>query len=385
MLKAVVAATNEPSRLNLALDSALLERKRAGNLRELKITSSSRDFCSNDYLGFARNSAIITLSSQIFEHHANRALGSTGSRLISGNCQLAIELEDYLAQFHAAESATIFSTGYMANIAILSSLPTRHDTIIYDQFSHASIKDGARLSQAKSFSFEHNNCDDLESKLKRSCLKNSLVFVVVEALYSMHGDFAPISNVATLCTKYGACLVIDEAHSNGIIGPGGQGLFQSLNLADNSTIRMHSFGKAIGSHGAAVLGSQKLKEFLVNFARPFIYTTALPPHSLASILAAYKNLQQAEELRRNLFNNIKLFNSALDLVNDALSPIIPIPIPGNEKVSAAAQQLQDAGFDVRAIKSPSVALGSERLRISLHSFNTQEEILALAAKIKELL
>ena len=211
--------------------------------------------------------------------------GSGGSRLLAGNYPLIEKLEKSIASFHDAEAGLIFNSGYDANIGLLSCIALKEDTILYDQLIHASLRDGIRLGYAQSFSFEHNNPASLELRLKQAA---GTVYVVTESLFSMDGDLAPLQEMAALCEQYNAKLIVDEAHATGIVGEHGEGLVQHLQLQSKCFARIHTFGKALGVHGAIVLGSSFLRSYLINFSRPFIYTTALPPCTVQHIAEAYK-------------------------------------------------------------------------------------------------
>ena len=232
-------------------------RAESNALRTLSPTLEGVDFYSNDYLGFVTNGLLQQEIATLFPEPLPP--GSTGSRLLSGDTEHSHRIEAEIAEFHGGESALLFNSGYDANVGLLSSTPTRHDTVLYDERSHASIKDGVRLSQAKySWPFLHNNLDDLENKIKKAA---GDCYVVVESVYSMHGDFAPLIDIADLCKKYGAYLIVDEAHSTGIFGPRGEGQVTELGLEQSVFARIFTFGKALGAHGAAIVGSEKLKTY----------------------------------------------------------------------------------------------------------------------------
>ena len=222
------------------LNKRLNERREQNAFRQLKLPAQKIDFCSNDYLGISAR-RMISVDRELVSH------GSTGSRLLSGNYSLIEETEAIIAAFHQAEAGLIFNSGYDANLGLLSCVAQRGDTIIYDYLCHASIRDGIRLSFAHSFSFEHNDLNDLEKKLR---LAEGNRFVVTESLFSMDGDMAPISPIVELCKKYSASLIVDEAHATGVVGDRGEGLIQQLGLEADCFARVHTFGKAVGCHGA---------------------------------------------------------------------------------------------------------------------------------------
>ncbi len=369
-------------KLPLKLHNKLEKRKLNNNLRSLKITSGLIDFCSNDYLGFSRSEELSNLISNKISQLDVKPNGATGSRLISGNSELVEKLEDKLACFFASESSLLFNTGYSANQGILSALPQRGDTIIYDELVHASIRDGMRLSFANRVPFTHNDLEDLEQKLKK---ESSDIYVVVESIYSMDGDICPLKKVIELCDKYGAYVIVDEAHSVGVLGNLGKGLCVAEGIENSVLARIYTFGKALGVHGACVVGSQSLIDYLVNFSRTFIYTTALPTHSIVAVDCALYYLQDTEELRQQLNDNIAYFQSKMQLVENDLrgsnmetiesyTAIQGVMIPGNTEARDKAIVLQKSGLDVRPILSPTVKTGTERLRICLHAFNTLEEM-----------
>lgn len=350
------------------IQEALEKRRQQQALRKLSYHPDLIDFCSNDFLGMARNK---TLGADVTTHYS----GSTGSRLISGNNAFTERLESYLATIHHSESALVFNSGYTANLGLLSSVPGKHDTIIYDEQAHASIKDGARLSTARSFSFRHNNPEDLEKKLKSS---SGNVFVVVEAAYSMSGDYCSIHDILGICKQYSAFLIVDEAHTTGMYG-NGAGWCVEQGIHHDVFARVMTFGKAVGVFGACVLGSDTLKQYLINFSRPFIYTTALPPIIIERIERSFQHMLQTPELRSTLFQKAALFTAKMGF--EGSSPIQAVRISGNERVKATAQRLQQAGFDVRPIVSPTVKEGNEMLRVCIHTFNTDEDIIRLASEI----
>ena len=356
-----------------------------GNLRNLSSSSGLVDFVSNDYLGLARSRVLHSSIAEELEKYPIN--GSTGSRLLSGNSILAEQVENLLKTSLNTEKALIFNSGYTANLGVLSSVPKRGDTILYDELSHACIKDGARLSLANRFSFRHNDLNDLETKLKSG--KGNL-FIVVESVYSMDGDTCPIKEVIEIADQYNANIIVDEAHSTGVYGQSGSGL--TGKYGDKIFCRIYTFGKAMGIHGAAVAGSAKLIQYLINFSRPFIYTTAPSPHSFISIKESFKFLSNNMVLQQEIAEHIALF---INLFQDKLAskanrinsqhPIQALIIPGNENAKKVASSLANSGYDVRAILAPTVKKGEERLRICLHTFNKKEEITSLVDKLNDLL
>ena len=345
--------------------------------RFLRTNEGIIDFCSNDYLGIATNHLLKTAEKE------NYATGSGGSRLLSGNYELIEKTEEKIASFHRAESGLIFNSGYDANLGLLSCVAQKGDVILYDSLSHASIRDGIRLSFAESFAFRHNDVDDLERKLKaatedglRNIKASGQLYVVTESLFSMDGDFAPLKQIVELCKRYDALLIVDEAHATGIVGDCGEGLVQHLELTEDCFARIHTFGKALGNHGAIVLGSCELRDYLINFSRAFMYTTALPPASVATISAAYDQFPGMVEERKTLellINSFRVANLRYEKLN-SITAIQGVIVPGNSEVRELASNLQQQGLDVRPILYPTVPQGLERLRIILHSFNTELEL-----------
>ncbi len=272
---------------------------------------------------------------------------------------------------------------------MISTLAKKEDLIFYDELSHASVYDGVRLSKASSFPFRHNDPAHLTERLeffRNNNSGNSNCFVIVESVYSMDGDLAPLEELASLCETYGARLIVDEAHATGVFGKKGEGRVAELGLQEKVFARMHTFGKALGCHGAIVLGSSSLKAYLVNFARPFIYSTALPVHSLVSIKCAYYLLSKSNDKILKINNLVNLFrsklsNSSFSEFLDSFSPIQSLVLEGNEAVKKVSIQLRDAGFDARPILSPTVPKGKERIRICLHAFNSESEIDALLVSV----
>ncbi len=361
------------------LHKKLDERKQLNAFRKLRLPEEKVDFCSNDYLGVVKSNLLsdtkLPSDRERFRGRKTQNLrtGSTGSRLLSGNYPLIEEVETLIAAFHQSESALIFNSGYDANIGLLSCIPQRGDTILYDYLGHASIRDGTRLSLAQAFSFQHNDPDDLEKKLQ---LAKGNVFVVTESVFSMDGDMAPLQEIIHCCEKHNARLIVDEAHATGIIGERGEGLVQPLGLQHQCFARVHTFGKALGVHGAAVLGSKTLKDYLINFSRPFIYTTALPETAIVKVQESYQLfplLTRERELLTSFINQFQISNFKFQILKSK-TPIQSVIIPGNEAVKKIADVLQENQIDVRPILYPTVPIGQERLRIILHAFNTTEEL-----------
>ena len=356
---------------------------RASNtsLRTLPDTSKLIDFSSNDYIGFSVSFEIFNSAHQFLIEHNYNQNGATGSRLISGNHPLYQLTEDYIARFHQSDAALIFNSGYDANVGFFGSVPQKGDLILYDELCHASIRDGIKLSNAKAYKFSHNDFEELEVLIQRHKTTNS--YVVTESVFSMDGDTPNLEELVNVCKKHNCYLVVDEAHALGVFGDKGEGLVQMLGLQEEVFARIMTFGKGLGCHGAAILGSSELKQYLVNFARSFIYTTGMSPHAVATILHAYQfldtNTNSLVELRSNIvhFNQQKMLLGLKPMFVQSRSAIQSAIIPGNERVKSIAQQLQGNGFNVKAILSPTVPEGQERLRFCVHSYNTSSQIEAV--------
>jgi 8-amino-7-oxononanoate synthase len=380
-----------PEKLQLKLQHRAL----VGNLRSLKAVTGLIDFSSNDYLGLA--SMLVVKPSSIH--------GATGSRLITGHSELHAAVEERIAAFHQMPAALLFNSGYDANLGVIPAMTDRNDLIIYDEFAHASIRDGIRLSLAKAVKFKHNDLQHLQELLiKFTQNQSSDIYIVTESVFSMDGDMPDLVALVALVEKFERVhIILDEAHAVGVIGIKGEGLAQHLGLQDAFTARIVTYGKALGSHGAAVLGSQELKSYLVNFARSFIYTTALPAHALNCIAAGYELLESGQAPIALLQQRIQTYKEIVvqvglvgsnevdgyrfresELHNKRYSTAIhTVIIPGNARVKLVAQQMQEGGYDLRAIVSPTVPEGKERLRVCLHAFNTSvhiENMLTLLAK-----
>lgn len=361
----------------ISLQIKLNIRKENNALRFLTTSQNLIDFASNDYLGFSRNDEIYNKTHQFLVDKNLIQNGATGSRLLSGNHKLFQETEDYIAKFHQSQTALIFNSGYDANVGFFSTVPQRNDIILYDELCHASIRDGIQLSLAKSYKFSHNSLIDLEELLLKFTSGENQIYIVTESIFSMDGDSPDIENLVALSEKYNALLVVDEAHALGVLGEKGEGLVQKLQLQDKIFARIMTFGKGLGCHGAAILGSNELKHYLINFCRSFIYTTALSPHAVGTILIAYQELNFAQGKIKKLKENSLYFDELCSILkgyesND--SSIKSIVISGNSKVKEVALFLQNNGFDVKPILSPTVPEGQERLRFCLHSYNSRDEI-----------
>jgi len=271
-------------------------------------------------------------------------------------------------------------------LGFFSSVPQRGDIILYDEYIHASIRDGIAMSNAKSYKFKHNNLKNLEAILKR-IKDGSELYIVTESIFSMDGDSPDLIAIINLCKKYKAYLIVDEAHTIGVFGKNGRGLLQELGVENQVFARIITFGKAIGNHGAVILGHALLKDYLVNFSRSFIYTTALSPHSIATTILAYEEIKTTKSIDK-LRKNISFFKTEINTLNlrdsfiNSNSAIQCCIVPGNEKVKIIAKKFQHQGFDVKPILSPTIPEGQERLRFCLHAYNSEEEITTILSLLK---
>lgn len=354
----------------------LARRKQDGNWRRLKVPSSHLiDFASNDYLGFLHHGLLDPFVKDELEQLGEekyRWHGASGSRLLTGNSAYCENLETEIAQFHEAETGLIFNSGYLANVSLGSTIIGQEDQVLYDQHIHASWHDAFKLARVRALPFKQ----DLTTSLKNLRTSKGRLFVCVQSVSSCDGAQINLKGIQQICEKYGAYLIVDEAHATGWLGKNGEGGVQAYGLQTKVFARVHTFGKALGCQGAIILGDSILKEYLINFARPFIYTTALPLYSLAVIRAAYrtmKNYPQYQTQLKAMIHHFKRAETSLPIVHSH-SPIQCLKIRGNQAAMHLANLLKTQGFDVRPLLSPTVRRGEECLRICLHAFNTQDEI-----------
>lgn len=370
------------------LISTLENRRKAGTYRAPTVKEHLIDFCSNDYLGFARSALLRYRIEEECRKYPFHKIGATGSRLITGNSTYAEKLEKYIADFHRAPAAILFNSGYTANGGLFGSVPQKNELIVYDESIHASVHEGIRLSRASAVSFRHNDISDLERIL--SSHQHMPQYVAIESIYSMDGSQAPLEDIVGLCQKYHASLIVDEAHATGLYGPQGEGLVVQLGLEKQVFARVYTFGKALGGHGAAIVGPQHLIEYLYNYARSYIYTTALPFPSLVAIKCSYDILPCQTGKRRKIHQLISLFKDHLfPLFSGQLlhseSAIQSLLIPGNVAAKQVSAQLEEKGYYAKAILYPTVPKGTERIRFCLHAFNSAEDVIGLTVALREIL
>ncbi len=348
------------------LSARLNERKEQNLLRQLQLRGDEIDFCSNDYLGIIRNRLLRNRPTDLHT-------GSGGTRTYSGNYRLIEQVEEKIASFHNAETALIFSSGYDANLGLLASIPQKEDTILFDECSHPSVKDGAKISVAEASSFRHNDLQDLKSQLRQA---EGNVFVFTEAIFDTDGSIAPLEKIVKLCNEFHAHLIINESHSVGLFAEKGEGLIFDLGLEEVVFARIHGFGNASGCHGAVVMGSEQLKQYLLNFSNQLMHSTTLSEQTVATIWESYKILPQLWQERAHLNTIIQTFQDA-DLPYEKLesdTPIQHLLVNSLEEANHVAEQIKKAGFDVRPVYYPAVPKGQERVRVVLHSFNTRGEV-----------
>ncbi len=373
------------SKAESQIESFLYRRMEQGTLRKLKQASSAWiDFCSNDYLGFSKDRSLELQVNRAYQNLIEAMplkspiLGSSGSRLLSGNHFFVEELETKIAAFHGAEAGLILSNGYLANLALLSTVIGKKDGVLIDEEAHASIWEGVKQSGANSFSFKHNNLASLRTQLEVCAKKYHQLFICIQTVYSTSGDLAPLSEIAALANEFSALLIADEAHATGVFGPQGEGLIVQEKLPHCFFARMHTFGKALGAYGAIILTNAKTKQFLINTAKPFIYSTAMPLYNYVLIDQAYQHMIAAEDKRRKLRALIEYCSQSA--INCKLSrapsqsPIQSVRVESISKADELSFELGQRGFHLLPLKPPTTRKNKVYLRICLHAGNTYSEI-----------
>jgi 8-amino-7-oxononanoate synthase len=385
------------------IQPALARRRENGSLRRLTPFDKKNmvDFSSNDYLGLAHSQdqhAQVTVEYQKLARHL---VGSTGSRLLTGDSEYAHQLEDRLAIWHNRPAALVCNSGYDANLAVLSCV-TRHNVVIMDELCHNSLYMGVQLGQGKPVTFKHNNVQDLEHVLQKQSTSQRIL-IVVESVYSMDGDIGPLSEILETALLYNASVIVDEAHGLGIFGSNGMGALADLTLEHHPSLlcSIHTFGKAAGCHGAVICGSLALKEYLINYGRPIVYSTSLPLHALVCISCAYESMsgEVGAALRAEVQDLVSFFGQGMKLLLDpsqtcevslvpSETPIQALLVPGNTRCVDFCEMLyKKSGDRIRLypIRSPTVPKGQERVRIIIHSHNTKEQVGELLLLIEEIL
>ena len=359
--------------------TAELDRlRRLHRLRSLRLPSGI-DFTSNDYLGLARHPALREAVLVALDDDA--VVGAGGSRLLRGHHPAHAELEAFAASFFGAERALYFGSGFVANFALFTTLAERHDAVVFDERIHASVKEGIQASPAKRYRARHNNLESFADELKRARENGARrLFIAVESVYSMDGDFAPLPELSELANRFEAILVVDEAHATGVFGTTGRGLGEGLQNA--RWITLHTCGKGLGVSGAIVCASAETIAYLINKARPFIYSTAPPPFLARAVKRALQLIDEEPWRRKRVLKLAELAHRELNGDTAfAGSQIVPVIIGDDEAALAVAENVQQAGFDVRAIRPPTVPEGTSRLRVAINALHSEDEIGALAAAI----
>lgn len=369
------------------LSSLLKDIKEKGNYRNIRyirpvsgatIIHEGREYlnlCSNSYLSLHFHPAVKEAAIAAVKDYGT---GSCSSRSVSGSIDLYKDLEQGIARYKGYKRGLIFPTGYMANIGIVSTIPGKGDVIFSDELNHSSLIDAMRLSYAKKIIFRHRDPEDLERKLKRHSASGGKRFVITESIFSMDGDIAPLKEIAELKKRYGFHTIVDDAHGTAIFGKGGSGVEEYCGLKGKADIHMATFGKALGSIGAFVLSDPVVIEYLVNRARTFMYTTALPPAALGAAQAALglvaADLSYKDELWRNIdYMRSRLTEAGFDL-KDSVGPIVPIVVGNDSDAVRMQSMIMKDGFFLQAIRPPTVPSGTSRLRLTVVRDFTREQM-----------
>lgn len=365
---------------------AQLETRIARRIRELEAAGLRRslrppsgiDLSSNDYLGLSTHPLV---KQRMAEAVMSEGCGSTASRLLRGDRELFRRVEKRFAEFKNTEAALYFNSGYTANLGVVTAVVDRHDLVFSDEYNHASLVDGIRLSRARRVKFPHCDVDRL-ARLLREAPPPAQKFLVTESLFSMDGDFAPLADYAELCSETGTALIVDEAHAVGVYGARGSGFIEQAGVSDHVLLSVNTAGKALGSAGAFVAGPAWVIDYLIQTARPFIFSTAAPPPIAAALEASLTVIETEPERRERVLKHSALLRSLLGEAGintgGSRSQIIPVLLGDNTRACRAASELQAAGFDVRAIRPPAVPEGTARLRISVNAAVDEGALRAVA-------
>lgn len=329
-------------------------------------------FSSNNYLGLANDARLIDAAATTAQQFG---VGSSGSRLTTGHTDWHQKLEEKIAHFKQVEAALLFSSGYLANVGVISSLPEKGDVILSDQLNHASIIDGCRLAKANTVVYKHVDMNDLEEKLRETATCERR-FIVTDGVFSMDGTIAPLDHIMKLARQYHAFVIVDDAHATGVLGESGTGTSDYFGV--HPDIVIGTLSKAIGTEGGFVAGSQLLIDFLRNHARTFIFQTAMPPSSCAASYKAFEMIENSNEKRQQLFSNIKAVKDGLKklgyTMNGHMTPIIPVIIGDAKEAVRFAEKLQEKGIFAPAIRPPTVPIGESRIRLTVTSDHSLKEI-----------
>ena len=365
------------------MESALANLRERSQLREFAQLKGV-NFCSNDYLGLAEDSRLKLAVLEAVEESAR--VGGTGSRLLSGHDPVWNKLEEEFASFVGTEAALYFSTGYAANLGLLSAVLGKNDVVFSDALNHASLIDGIRLSGARRIIYRHRDLNVLEKELRVHEHETRRKIIVTESVFSMDGDIVDLRAMQNLAARYGASLVVDEAHATAVHGPGGAGIVAQSGLTEEVLAAVHTCGKALASAGGFVCGSKVLREFLINHARTLIFSTATPAYIAGQIRAALRFAKGMDAERKLLLDRASLLTTEVNALGchtpGGHSQIIPVILGSNEDAVSAAKFLQEQGFAVRAIRPPTVPVGGARLRLSLTTRSTNEHVMAVIAALK---
>ena len=377
------------------ISDELINIKQSGLYRELKVVGNAQDnhieiegktflsFCSNNYLGLANNPFVIKAVKDAVEEYG---WGAGASRLVSGNMTLHETLENEISRFKEKEAALVFPTGYMANLGTISSLVSSGDLVICDKLNHASIIDGCRLSGADFRVYPHCDMEKLENVLMKSSKYNRKL-IVTDSVFSMDGDLAPLPDIVRIAGKYETMVMVDEAHGTGVFGKNGRGVVEHFNLNKEVDIVMGTLSKAIGSLGGYVTGDIDLINYLRNKARTFIYTTALPPAVCAASIAGINLIKRDPSIRESLWHNVRFIKDNLTSLDfnsiSSESPIIPILIGDAQKAVDISKLLYERGILIPAIRPPTVPANSSRLRMTVMSTHTKEDLEILLEALSE--